>query len=355
MPRPSERKRRRPLEARPLSYSVGLGLTNECNLSCGHCYRPGGDVQRLELADVDAICDAVPVHSVNLGTGENGLHPRFEEIVRSLLARRLRVSLTSNGYTLLHMPDELLRQLHDVEVSIDFPTAEEQDAFRGAGSFDTVTGAIARCRRLGLPVTVIAVMMNTNYRKLADIARLAAQFGARFRFNVYQPVNTDKYSLSYEQFWDGFRSILSQTYLVSCTEPLVAAVLGLRTVHGSPCGGTSLRLTPGKRVMPCVYWPDGTLALGDLRAVGPNVVESEPFRLSRTLPEACTRCELVAICRGGCASRRAITGSIEDPDPFCPIVRGELLDLPLRRREGAAAVELLHAKNYCTTIVDAAP
>jgi radical SAM protein with 4Fe4S-binding SPASM domain len=343
------------LESRHLSYSVGLGLTNECNLSCGHCYRPGGDVQRLTLADVDAICDSVPVHSVNLGTGENGLHPDFEEILKSLLARGLKVSLTSNGYTLLRMSDELLRRLHDVEVSIDFPTEERQDAFRGAGSFATVTSAISRCRALGLPVTVIAVMMNTNYLELADIARLAARLGARFRFNVYQPVNTDRYSLDYDQFWEGFRSILSQTYLVSCTEPLVAAVLGLKTVHGSPCGGTSLRLTPSKRVMPCVYWPDGTLSLGELRAAGTAVVDSEPFRLSRTVPDACAACELVAICRGGCASRRAISDAIDEPDPFCPIVRGTWPELPVRRREGAAAVELLHAKNYCTTIVEALP
>ncbi len=342
------------MELEPKSYSVGVGLTNECNLSCGHCYRPGPDVQRLDSADLDALCDSVPIHSINLGTGENGLHPEFDSITRSLLDRGLKVSLTSNGYTLLRMPEDLLRRLHDVEVSIDFPTQEEQDAFRGPGQFATVTSAIERCLGLGLPVTVIAVMMNINYGKLADVARLAARLGAKFRVNVFQPVQTRKYELTYEQFWEGFRLLLSRTRLLSCTEPLVAALLGLGHVSGSPCGGSSLRLTPGKQVIPCVYWPDGTLTLGDLSTAGGGVNQTEPFLRSRSVPETCETCELVAVCRGGCASRRALMGSIDEPDPYCPVVRGDRPQLEHHRRVGAAA-DLLHAKNYCTTIVEADP
>ena len=37
-------------------FSVGLGLTNECNLRCPHCYRPDTVVQRLTLRDVQQVC-----------------------------------------------------------------------------------------------------------------------------------------------------------------------------------------------------------------------------------------------------------------------------------------------------------
>ena len=37
------------------AFSVGIGLTNECNLRCAHCYRSDMAIERLTPADVDAL------------------------------------------------------------------------------------------------------------------------------------------------------------------------------------------------------------------------------------------------------------------------------------------------------------
>src|SRR5215217_2770618 len=150
-----------------LRFAVGLGLTNACNLSCAHCYRDVGPARYLTLADVQRVCESLPVRAANLGTGENGLHPDFLAIVDYLTARDIAVSVTSNGFTLAALTDEQLRRFHDVEVSIDFPTESEQDLFRGAGNWRLVNEQLARCQRLGVTATVIAVMMRTNFRRLA--------------------------------------------------------------------------------------------------------------------------------------------------------------------------------------------
>ncbi|MBI4736336.1 MAG: radical SAM protein, partial [candidate division NC10 bacterium] len=169
-----------------MGYSLGLGLTNECNLTCAHCYRPTDGTFRLSLEDVRKTCDSLRIASANLGTGENGLHPAFVPIVEHLVGRGIRVSLTSNGYTVQVMPDDLLRALHEVEFSFDFPIPAEQDAFRGSGSWDMAMQAMERCRALGVEITIISVMMRTNYQRLPQIARLAHERGANFRVNVYQ-------------------------------------------------------------------------------------------------------------------------------------------------------------------------
>ena len=49
--------------------SLGLGLTNECNLTCSFCYRDPTRADRLSLDQVKAVMDRLPVRSVNLGTG----------------------------------------------------------------------------------------------------------------------------------------------------------------------------------------------------------------------------------------------------------------------------------------------
>ena len=312
------------MTASPPGFAVGLGLTNDCNLACAHCYRDTERVDRLSLADVRRVCDSLPIRAVNLGTGENALHPEFRAILHELHARGLVVTLTSNGYSTSVLDDEELRWLRDVEFSLDFATEPEQDAWRGAGNWRLVLGETERARRLGVAVTIVAVMMRTNYDGLPAIARVAAAHGAAFRVNVYQAVKTDAFSLTYDQFWTGFRLLLEACPLAVCSEPLVRAVLGLGP-RAEGCGCATVRVTPRGEVLPCVYWPKRALTLADLERLGPAVVRSAAFAELDALPEGCRGCTLVDVCHGGCASRRLLRGGLELPDEFCPFVNGRPL------------------------------
>ncbi|MGH7383660.1 MAG: radical SAM/SPASM domain-containing protein [Candidatus Rokuibacteriota bacterium] len=329
-----------------MAFSVGMGLTNECNLRCAHCYRPDMVVDRLSLQDVKEVCEAIPVKSMNLGVGENGLHPEYDAILDHLRRLAVKTSITSNGLSIQALPDEGVRRFHSVEFSLDFPTQAEHDAFRGPGNWRTVMGALERCTGLGVPVTVTAVMMRINYDRMADLARVAAAGGANLRVNIYQPSKTDRFALSYEQFWDGFRRLLGSARLVATTEPVLAAVLGLPGFTGPGCGRTTVRIGPDGRVLPCTYWPESRLTIADLRASGGNIVEAPEFRQAREVPAACDGCP----CLGGCAGRRALVGRLSASDPYCPFARGDriLLDWELASRE-----DLPKVGSACTTVVTA--
>jgi radical SAM protein with 4Fe4S-binding SPASM domain len=331
-----------------MELNVGVGLTNACDLACAHCYRDPARVDQLSVEETVGICDALPVRSINLGTGENGLHPDYEAIVAALARREVKLSLTSNGFTIERSSDETLRSFREVEVSIDFPTEAEQDAFRGPGNWRRVMAAIERARGLGVTVTVLSVMMKTNYRRLADIARLAFRAGANYRVNVYQPVRTDAFTLTFDEYWDGFRRLLGAVRLVSTTEPILDAVLGAPFAHGSGCGRQTVRITPRGSVIPCVYWGDSDLTLADLaRGGAEGVLASPQFVRTRTVPDACRSCPFVATCQGGCAGRRELAGDLSRPDPYCPLVRGQRMDLEWARAEGR---ELLKSGSACTTV-----
>ena len=209
-------------------FALGIGLTNECNLSCAFCYRDPTRVDRLDLEQVRAVLDRLPVKSVNLGTGENGMHPRFREMLALLRGRGLKLTMTSNGLSVAVLEDDELRVFHDLEFSLDYPTREEQDAQRGPGNWDLIHAQAERCRRLGVPVTIIAVMMRTNFRRLAEIARIAARFEAPLRVNVCQSVRTDAFSLTYEEYWEAFRLLFAETDVLTVGEPLVRAMVRLQ-------------------------------------------------------------------------------------------------------------------------------
>jgi radical SAM protein with 4Fe4S-binding SPASM domain len=332
---------------RTRSFALGLGLTNACNLACAFCYRDTSRVDRLTLDQVRAVMARIPVRSVNLGTGENGLHPDFLPILAYLRAQPVKLTMTSNGYSAAAISDADLAGFGDIEFSLDYPNGSEQDNQRGPGNWQLLHEQAARCRRLGVPVTFIAVMMPSNFDRLADIAAVAKAYDAPLRINVYQSVRTDKFALTYEQYWSGFERLFAATDAIAIGEPLVRAMAGLPPRRGG-CGVATVRVTPRAAVQPCVYWPGGGAPLGILLDAGPDIVETEPFAEARSVPEACTGCAHLAACGGGCAGRRRLKGALGDPDPYCPVVRGEHRPLAIRQ---ADAREMPKLESACTTIV----
>ena len=187
------------IEARPEQiqrFSLGLGLTNECNLACAFCYRDPNRLDRLGPDQVRAVLDRLPVQSVNLGTGENGMHPQFSEMLELLRAEPLKLTITSNGHSIKVIDDEQVKSFAEVEFSIDYPTEAEQDAQRGEGNWNLVMEQAERCRRLGVGVTFISVMMRTNFDRLHEVAAIAGRFDAPLRINVYQAMRTDTFALT---------------------------------------------------------------------------------------------------------------------------------------------------------------
>jgi radical SAM protein with 4Fe4S-binding SPASM domain len=328
-------------------FALGLGLTNECNLACSFCYRDPAQTDRLSLEQVRSVMERLPTRSVNLGTGENGMHPQFREVLAYLRNLPVKLTITSNGHSVTVLSDEELRAFHDVEFSLDYSTEAQQDAQRGPGNWALIHQQAERCIRLGVPVTFIAVMMKANHLGLAKVARVAKRYGAPLRVNVYQAVRSDLYALTYEEYWQGFRALFAETDVIAIAEPLVRAMAGLPARSGG-CGASTVRVTPRATAQPCVYWPGAGEPLSLLLSLGSEIVETSPFMEARTAPEACRSCEYLASCHGGCAGRRRLQNALREPDFYCPIVRGRTEKLEVRM---APARELPKGESACTTIV----
>src|SRR5215469_4116781 len=101
-----------------VGIGLGLGLTNECNLSCSFCYRDPSRADRLSLEQVQSVMERLAVRSVNLGTGENGMHPGYKTILAYLKTQPVKLTITSNGHSIALLEDEYLLAFHDVEFSL---------------------------------------------------------------------------------------------------------------------------------------------------------------------------------------------------------------------------------------------
>ncbi len=330
-------------------FALGLGLTNECNLACSFCYRDPTRVDRLSLKQVRSVMASLPIRSVNLGTGENGMHPEFAALVDYLRGEPIKLTITSNGYSIMVLDDAQLTAFKDVEFSLDYPTEAEQDQQRGPGNWRLVHEQAARCRQLGVPVTFIAVMMRSNFERLADIADCVIAYDAPLRINVYQSVRSDAFALTYDEYWHGFATLFARTDVIAIGEPLVRAMAGLPPRRGG-CGVATVRVTPRATVQPCVYWPGGGAPLDLLLELGSEITDTEPFAHARAVPRFCTGCDYLATCGGGCAGRRRLLDSLDSPDPYCPVIRGEKRALRIRM---ASTRDLPKLESACTTVVTA--
>src|SRR5262249_38249204 len=115
--------------------ALGSGLTNECNLACVFFDLDPTRLDRLSLEQVRAVMTSLPVRLVNLGTGENGMHPDFAEFVSYLRSKPIKLTITSNGYSIEALDDAEVTAFHDIEFSLDYPTEAEQDRQRGPGNW----------------------------------------------------------------------------------------------------------------------------------------------------------------------------------------------------------------------------
>ena len=329
-----------------MGFSVGIGLTNDCNLHCAHCYRDTQSINHISLDQVKKLCASIPVDAIGMGTGENILNPEFDEIVGYLNDIGVKISIASNGHSLTKTSTHILNMFSDVELSIDFPTEKGQDTFRGPGNWTLVHEAIERCQNLGIEVSILSTLMCTNFDKMDQMVTLARLIGCNLRINVYQAVKTDFFRLSYDQFWEGYERLFSAGMVVSCSEPVVRSVMGFEDVQ-SPCGRHSIRINPRGQIIPCVYWPiveRDHLAIRDLTVLGKQVFEESDFLDARSDPPDASGCA----CRGGCASRRALNHALNAHDEYCPWVRGDSINLEWK---SAPAKDLMRSGNVCTTVV----
>jgi radical SAM protein with 4Fe4S-binding SPASM domain len=337
----------KPSAQHPAQFALGLGLTNECNLACSFCYRDPTRVDRLSLDQVRSVIERLPVRSVNLGTGENGIHPDFGAMLSYLRQQPLKLTITSNGHSIAILDDEGVKAFKDVEFSLDYPNEDEQDLQRGPGNWALIHEQAARCRRLGVPVTFIAVMMRSNFDRLPEIARIAKAYEAPLRINVYQSVRSDAFALTYDEYWTGFERLFAETDAIAIGEPLVRAMAGLPPRQGG-CGVATVRVTPRATVQPCVYWPGGGAPLDLLLDIGAAIVDTAPFEAARSVPSACSDCAFRPTCAGGCSGRRQLLQALDSPDPYCPVTRGEDRRLMITM---AAAREMPKLESACTTVV----
>jgi MoaA/NifB/PqqE/SkfB family radical SAM enzyme len=165
-------------------------LTNICNLHCSYCLRDEDALYHTpaNFFPVELLRRVIGEARTSIGAtqvmftgGETTLHPQFREIVEAVGQEGLTCSFVTNGWHFERIWPAIAANretISHVSFSLDGPTRETHDRWRGEGSFIRLVRAFARCQAARLPFVVKVGLRRDTLPLLEQIALFAARMGA---------------------------------------------------------------------------------------------------------------------------------------------------------------------------------
>ena len=171
----------------PALRLVAWEITRRCNLSCAHCRASSQDTDyegEFTTDECFRLIDSIahvgrPI--LILTGGEPLLRPDVFDIGKYATDKGFRVVFGTNGTLIDKQMATALKEMpaSRIGVSIDFPTAEMQDKFRGkSGAFDAAVAGIKEARDAGLEVQINSTVTRMNAPLLDELLNLALDIGA---------------------------------------------------------------------------------------------------------------------------------------------------------------------------------
>jgi mycofactocin radical SAM maturase len=323
----------------PLSAPVNITweITHKCNLRCVHCLS-GSSVEsegELDFNECRGIVDqlaALKVFEINFGGGEPLLKDYFLPLLRYIHEKGIVTCISTNGTALT---DEAIacftgNPLVNVQVSLDGATPEVNDAIRGKGTFQRITGGIERLAGKNIPLAINTVVTSRNYMQLSQLKELAGSYGARLRVSRFRPSGRARESwealkLNSTQLKELAGWLNSDPSILTGDSFFSIAQDGRRQLGLDMCGACKMTccIDPGGNVYPCAFMQDTPFCGGNLRETPFKDIwdNAAAFKYFRQLePKACQSCSRFEKCRGGCPAVAYFTSrDLNNSDPECLI------------------------------------
>jgi len=350
----------------PRLQMVAWEITRSCNLFCAHCRSSStAGAYRDELSTEECLCLIDGIVEVGkpvliLTGGEPLLRQDFFQIAGRAVKKGLRVVMGTNGTLITENVAAELKEtpISRVAISIDFPTNELQDKFRGkAGAFEAAVSGIARLRQAGVEVQINSTITKLNVKYLNELLELALETGA-VAFHPFMLVPTgrgkelgavelspEEYEQTLNWVYDRQKELGSSIFFKPTDAPHYQRIVRQRSSRNNPQGAMLCERSATKAEEKAIdSMTRGCMAgtgfcfishrgrvqgggyldveAGNIRdeSFGEIWSNSTLFRELRDLSKIkgkCSICEYKVVC-GGCRARAyESTGDYLEAEPYC--------------------------------------
>jgi len=337
---------------------VSFYITQECNLSCAHCFRTNRGYFSGEELSAGEFCGVIDeltdIDIIRLLGGEPLLElEKVIKITRYAVSLNKKVVVLTNTLLLDEEKLGLLKEagVYTIQVSCE-GIGRVQDRIRGRGYFESLLWKVKKIREYGINCTMVITLTPENIFQIGDMYTIAQNLGIRkVVFSITLPVN-GRYGLylSFEQFDEGIEKLanilknqkeerfseiefspLVVNYLFACKNPWLwenyYGVLQMAFQRLKKCVEKGkFCLFPNGDVYPCPFFPYLNHPLppvGNVKRQSVSLIRrriNDIYNQINVDDPECKKCEFFELCHGGCRAKAYMhTGSLNGVDRECPI------------------------------------
>ena len=325
-----------------IPYAVLCELTHRCPLSCPYCSNPVELEMKSREIDTDtwkrALSEAVKIGilQAHFSGGEPTARKDLEDLIQHAASIGLYTNLITSGVLIT---EERLEKFYDagldhVQVSIQDTDPENSEKIAGYKGHAKKLHTCGLIRKVGLPLTVNAVMHRQNLHNLKNMIDLAVELDAE-RLEVAQVQYYGWALKNQTAFLPTKEQLDNATEIVEEARIRLKGILAIDYVvpdyyakRPKSCmggwGRQFLNITPAGKVLPCH-------AAESLNFLEFDNIKDKPlswiwehseafnrFRGTSWMPEPCQSCDRREIDWGGCRCQAfALTGNENATDPTC--------------------------------------
>lgn len=329
--------------------------TTKCNLACRHCrVLPENHKESQELTTREAFRfleelarDFSPL--LILSGGEPLCRPDIFDVASFATRKGLPVALATNGTLVTQQIAEKIKEsgIRRVSVSLDGPTADVHDTFRGqAGSFGSALAGLKRIQALGVSTQVNTTVTRHNLSLLPQMLKLVLDLGVdALHIFCLVPVGCGMQIAAHEQIpaesyeevlrWLFQESLRVNIHLKATCAPhyyrvmrqLAPSAKPLRrhndemsaVTKGCLAGQSVCFVSHTGEVFPCGYLPlsSGNIRRRALADIWQHSPLFKSLRDSSQLKGKCGVCEYREVCQGCRARAYGCSGDFLAEEPYC--------------------------------------
>jgi len=318
-------------------FTLQWHITQDCDLSCRHCYDRSArsnlavDKALDVIDDFHSFCRARHVRGqISFSGGNPLLYPGFLEVYERAARKGFAVAILGNPTT-SEMMDSILKIARPeyFQVSLE-GLPEHNDSIRGHGHFQRVMNFLEILRAVHVQGQIMLTLTRDNMNQVLPLAELLEGKVWGLAFNRLSPVGRGAALALPDpaEFQDfaarycesasrlsvlSFKDNMLNAHLAASGKPLFGGCTGF----GCGAAFNFMALLPDGEVHACRKFPSliGNIAAASLG----DIYDGQAAVRYRTRSQACRECSIVATC-GGCPAVVSGLGLdiTKERDPFCP-------------------------------------
>lgn len=331
-------------------------ITRRCQLRCVHCYIASEQPQQTddELSTTECLalvaqCRQLGVLELEIQGGDPFCRKDLLEIVAEAYRLGVPYSILTNGIGItselaLNLKKYCEPRLNRIQISIDGPNPNINDAIRSKGAFQGIIHGLQNCRDAGLPYSANLTLCDLNVPYLTETWDVVAEVGgaSMFTFATLMNIGRGK-SINFHDTEEGLRQAirLKRQSLQKPGPPVAGQVGYIMHVPGyleafteyfgeeahaagqTHLARSSLDIDANGDCYPAAYLQVPEFKAGNFREMSLREMWDTPrwdlIRKSWSLPKkGCSDCEIARYCnKGSPAATYRAHSRFDARDPHC--------------------------------------